>query len=124
MPAHLRPRAKRLWKALVEQLDALGLMTKVDGAALEGCCMAYDRAVEADKVIARKGLIFDVVKDGVVVMSYQRPEIAISQNAWKQYRAFCSDFGLTPASRGKLALPAPEASADPLEAALAAPRVV
>ncbi len=131
MPAHLPMAAKRLWQMLAGELDAIGIMTKVDGAALEGLCVAYARAVEADKVLAREGLTVDVKKeiddgDGrkklVTVMTYQRPEVAISHNCWRRYKEFCAEFGLTPSARGKLSVGTTGREIDPLEAVLNQPR--
>lgn len=113
MPAHFTGDAARMWANVAPELDRLGLLTVVDGAALEAICTAYARAVKADRVIEEKGLTFAI--NG---MEYQRPEIAISSNAWKQVRSFCTEFGLTPASRGKLAVGDTDKHIDALESAL------
>lgn len=113
MPANLTAGARRMWKQLVPELDRLGLLTQVDAGALEGACTAYGRAVAADKIIAKEGLtvaIFETVEESegktrpVLVEYRKRLEIAISFEAWKQFKAFCTEFGLTPASRSRISL--------------------
>jgi len=98
-PAHLPGLAKKQWKHLVHHLDSLNLLTKIDAALLEGVCVAYDRAVQADKVLAEKGLTC-MMNSG---FEQQRPEVSISHNCWRRVKEFATEYGMTPASRGKLA---------------------
>ena len=46
-PAHLSPRAKAEWKRLARQMNALGIVTELDRAALAAYCQAYGRWAEA-----------------------------------------------------------------------------
>src|SRR5205823_7916571 len=48
-PAHLLPTAKAEWKRLGRELYDLGVLTRLDRAALAGYCQAYGRLVEAEK---------------------------------------------------------------------------
>ena len=38
-------------------------------------------------------------------MTQQRAEVATARNAWKEYRMFASELGLTPTSRTRLEIP-------------------
>jgi P27 family predicted phage terminase small subunit len=110
VPDHLPELAKAIWLKLSIELDRLNLITQVDAGALEGVCVAYARAVEADKALAEKGMTIEVrqwdkkAEEFVVINETQRPEVNISHNCWRRYKEFCTEFGLTPASRGKLSI--------------------
>ncbi len=99
-PKHLKGMALQVYNSLAVQLDSLGLMSKVDGLALEGAAVAYARAVEADKALEASGLAVYVGKGADYPIA--RPEVTISQKQWALFHKFCAEFGLTPASRGKL----------------------
>ncbi len=103
-PEWFDPIALEIWNRLTPELDRLGLITVVDGPALEGACVAYSRAVACGKVLERDGLVAEVGDQGY---RQQRPEVSIEQKSWAQYRAFCTEFGLTAAARSRLSV-APE----------------
>lgn len=100
-PTWLDTEARAMWDRLTPGLDRLGLLTVIDGAALEGACSAYSVAVECRKVLQRDGLVMEVGDQGY---RQQRPEVAIELKSWAQFRAFCVEFGLTPAARSRLAV--------------------
>src|SRR5690349_1443700 len=88
-PAHLSPpdwlgaTAKREWLRIEPELFALGLLSKVDMAALVCYCDAYEGLVEAKKAhlpAATKKAYYDVI------------------------HKFCSAFGMTPSSRAKMSI--------------------
>lgn len=103
-PAHLKGAARRMWKLVAGELDALGLIAKVDGAALEGVCVAYCRAIEADRALAEFGLTYSRGLPSGDLVHVKRPEIAISRDSWAQVKSFCVEFGLTPVSRSRLSV--------------------
>jgi phage terminase small subunit len=79
----------------------MNLDKKPDGPALEAACLAYQRMIKAHG----KGY-----------------DSAANQSA-SVVKAFCSEFGFTPASRTRLALnKPPEKPEDDLLKALSAPR--
>ena len=87
-PTHLSPLAKKQWKHLVHHLNALNLVTGVDRMLLEGLCVAYAQAVEADLVLSRLGLTCDH-EDG---FQLQRPEVSISHNCWLRVKEFSTEL--------------------------------
>ncbi|MEN6370922.1 MAG: phage terminase small subunit P27 family [Armatimonadota bacterium] len=100
-PSYLGSVGKREWKRIVPELDRLGLLTCVDGAALESYCTAYDNMVMAQKVLKKYGMTFYTEKGYIV----QRPEVAIVNKSLMIIKAFCAEFGLTPSSRSRMAMP-------------------
>lgn len=109
MPQGMPERAKTLWKRLVFELDALNLITVVDGAALEGAVVAYAHATKADRAVERiQGDISKAERSGAGSEKLQHlyyrlsMQNAASKKAWTQYRSFCVEFGLTPSSRTRL----------------------
>lgn len=122
-PAWLDPAAKKLWKHLGPQLELLGLLTAVDGAAFEAACQSYATWVKCEKYLKDNGLTVEVQKegdDGNLYTSYiqQRPEVSIGNKALQAFKAFCTEFGLTPASRTRIDLKPLGEEIDPMEALL------
>lgn len=97
-PSHLTTVAKREWRRVCGQLIELGVLTDLDLAALEGYCSAYGRAVEADRALKKGGLTM-LSPQGFIA----RPEVAIARTAWAEARRFAQEFGITPASRTRVA---------------------
>ena len=113
-PAWLLPEAKKEWKRLAPALEAMGVLTMADLTAFEGYCQAYARWKEAEEFITRHGSIFQTPSGYV----QQVPQVSIAQQNLKIMQSFCSEFGLTPATRARIiAGGASEdgASEDPME---------
>lgn len=109
-PSWLDKEAKREWKRVAPELERLGLLTVVDGAALAAYCQAYSMWVAAQKAIneyykQHGKLTYTYVNKGGAANEVPIPEIAIAEKAMKQIKAFCTEFGLTPSSRGRMHLP-------------------
>lgn len=126
-PVHVHGRARESWLFLRDQLAAMDLDRTPDAITLEGVCAAYARAVEADEAIARDGLLIPdirLTKDGPVEMGLRKhPAVDIAFRAWNQVRQFALEFGLTPVSRGRLAVDkAPSDGIPDLAELLAGPR--
>ena len=88
-PAWLLPEAKKEWKRLAPALEAMGVLTMADLTAFEGYCQAYARWKEAEAFITQHGSIS------------QTPSGSVQQNL-KIMQSFCSEFGLTPATRARI----------------------
>lgn len=87
-----------------------------DATMLEAACVMYQRAVEADETIKREGAqlteqLFDRTRKGkkLGVRIRNHPATSVSNSAWRNVAAFCSELGLTLASRQRLTID-PEAS--------------
>jgi P27 family predicted phage terminase small subunit len=111
-PQHLPERARQAWAFWAEELEAMDLDRRPDAMMLEGACVNYDRAVEADLIVQREGLITIqrvVTTKGKTIASTtntkkRHPAIDISMKSWILVQSFCSEFGLSPISRTRLSI--------------------
>jgi P27 family predicted phage terminase small subunit len=100
-PDWISGEAKAEWNRVVPELDRLGLLTVIDGAALEGYCAAYALAVHCERAIRKYGTTYENDEGRIC----KRPEIAMGNEAWRMVRTFAAEFGCTPSSRGKMSIP-------------------
>lgn len=127
-PEHLTGIARKTWDFLVEQIEIMGIDKRPDAILLEGACVSYARAVEADGQIARDGITFkesvvDEESGDVVVLKIRaNPAVAVSNAAWRQVRAFGEQFGLSPVSRTRLAIEKNDGETQDLAEILSQPR--
>ena len=97
-PTGLEPEAKKEWKRLAPSLEAMGVLTQADLTAFAGYCQAYARWKEAEEFISQHGSIFQTPSGYV----QQVPQVSIAQQNLKIMQSFCSEFGLTPATRARI----------------------
>ena len=116
-PAWLSPVAKKEWKRIAPELERLGLLSVIDGAALEGYCESYAKWVELTqflKKFEKQGYMFKTPSGYM----QQLPQVSMAQRYLALVKAFCSEFGLTPSSRSRMTLPGQAEAEDPMEARL------
>ena len=106
-PDWLMDDAKHEWKRVAPELNRIGLLTIVDQTALAGYCQSYARWKKAEEEIKLlKNTIYPLKDEGGNIKGFQQyPQYGIVNQCLKQIRAFCSEFGLTPAARAKMELP-------------------
>ncbi|MEX0749525.1 MAG: phage terminase small subunit P27 family [Dehalococcoidia bacterium] len=97
-PRELSKAAKREWRRIAPELAQLGLLARIDRAALALYCDAWGRWVEAQQALQ---------KYGVVVKSpngfpMQSPYLAIANKALDQMRLLLGEFGMSPSSRTRV----------------------
>ncbi len=109
-PAHLQPAVKKEWKRMAALLEPLGLLTEIDGDALEAYCVAYARWDEAEKVIQKTGMVTKA-PSGYPMIS---PYLSVANKAMEQARRFLIEFGMTPSSRTRVTVQEEE-TRSPLE---------
>ena len=94
------------WERVYPELEALGLVTVVDAASLTCWCLAVDALERATRQL-------------VPTEDNPTPEIQITESgyetvsgaelmrrqAMKDIRAFCQEFGFSPASRSRISVP-------------------
>jgi P27 family predicted phage terminase small subunit len=102
-PAHLSPAAKAKWKRLAQSLNAIGLLTQVDRAALAAYCQCYGRWVEAERKLTETPVILKTPA-GYVQPS---PWLAIASKQLELMAKFMAEIGLTPSARSRLAIQMP-----------------
>jgi phage terminase small subunit len=71
---------------------------------LEGVCVNYAGAVQADAIIpqgcqVKEPIINHPTGEVMGTKSKNHPAVAVSNSSWRQVRAFCSEFGASPVSR-------------------------
>lgn len=103
-PTWLDREAKREWRRIVGELEAIGLITKIDRAALAAYCQAYAEWWEMEREIKLHGRT-QVTENGYVA---QRPEVGIRNKALERMRQFLREFGMTPSSRTRIEAPKKE----------------
>lgn len=99
-----------MWKHLVLELKRIGVLTIVDGEALVAACQSWAIYVETERFFKEKdpktgkpyGRTYEYTNKSGATNVLPRPEVAIGQRALADYRAFCSEFGLMPASRTRI----------------------
>jgi P27 family predicted phage terminase small subunit len=101
-PTWLDAEAKSKWRQLVRDLSELGLLTAVDGDTLAAYCTAWSELRTATETLQREGRTF-VTENGYKV---PHPAVAQQRSAWQAVRAFAALFGLDPADRSRLQVPA------------------
>ena len=108
-PEHLTGVARKQWDELSSQLHQLGIDKRPDANALEGACQAYAHARASDELIARNGLIIETFTtnqetgEKELGETFTNPACNLSVKFWTMYSRFCSEFGLTPISRQRIA---------------------
>lgn len=97
-PAHLSAGALAEWIRITPLLLNLGLVTRLDLAALAAYCQCYGRWVEAEKNIVKHG---ELVKspNGYPMLS---PHMVIANRALEQVHKFATEFGLSPVARSRV----------------------
>lgn len=106
----------------------MSLDCRPDGPMLEGACAAYEAAVEAYETIQKQGRlvakrILDPKTNELVVVNVKsHPAVAQGNAAWVLLKAFCSEFGLSPVSRTRLAIEKSTTGEADLMALLSQPR--
>lgn len=109
-PDHLYDEARAEWDRTSDELFRLGLLTKIDRAALAGYCLAWGRWVKAEGMIRKFG---EVLVSPESKNMYRSPYLDVANRAMKQMKEFLTEFGMTPSSRGRVSSSASQ-NEDPL----------
>lgn len=100
-PDWLPDEARAKWKEIAPELERLGLLTSVDGAAFSMMLIHYAMAVEAAKLIDKEGIVTEDERG----LPRKHPLHQVLRDHSTSFRSYLSEFGLSPASRVRLALP-------------------
>ena len=119
-PAWLSAAAKAEWKRIVPELDSMNLLTLADRAALAAYCQAWAELEHATKVLNKEGRVIKceiVNREGDVTGSVKKlhPANRLQRDGFARVKQFLIEFGLSPASRTKVAGAKQPEEADPLE---------
>lgn len=99
MPSYMPSAAKSTWKQVVDSLDRLGILKKVDGPSLEAYCTAVWQMREAVKELQANGGLSVVTDSGV---PKPHPAVSALKAARSDIHTFARDFGLNPAAEGDI----------------------
>ena len=126
-PRHLRGRARAAWNFWKEELQVMELDSRPDAILLEGACVNYAKAVQADLLVLAGGVtleepIMDSEGHQAGVRIKRNPADVVSNRAWSLLKSFCSEFGLSPVSRTRLAVEKPNVEEADLMDMLSQPR--
>jgi P27 family predicted phage terminase small subunit len=113
-PRHLNGFGKWIWRRIAPELVEKRILTVLDLQSLEILCDAYGLYRAARAAMLRKGRTLQQYLQGQ--NSQTTPEATMMRQCWATFKAFMAEFGLSPASRGKLDIPAPkESEEDPMK---------
>lgn len=96
-PADLEGDASYCWDLIVSELGRVELLKPVDATSLEILCETYARWKDAVRKRREHGQL-GKNSQGVVTA----PWVGIEERAGKDFRAWCSEYGLTPAAENKV----------------------
>ncbi len=102
-PPELGASAQREWTRLVGELASLRVLTNLDRAALAAYCGAYALWAEATEAIGKYGVMIK----SPTGFPIQSPYVSIANRQAEIMMRIASEFGFTPASRGRISAPAP-----------------
>lgn len=99
-PAILSEDAAWLWDQIIEQMQSSGILKPIDAASLEVVCETFARWRAAVRMRA--------AGDEEMIQSTVRgksaaPWVGIEERAAREFRAWCAEYGLTPAAEQNLA---------------------
>jgi P27 family predicted phage terminase small subunit len=110
-PGHLDDVGRAEWERIVPQLEQLGVLTRVDGAALSLYCGAFAEMLAAEAAVREYGQLIQTGQGG----RKANPAVAIARQARGQVHRLLVEFGLTPSSRSRLQASSHEQPKDALE---------
>lgn len=100
-PPQLSGIAREEWNRMVANLMSLRLLTDLDRAALAAYCAAYGMWSEATEAIQKYGTMVKSPSG----YPMQSPYVALANRQAEIMMRIASEFGFTPASRGRLSVP-------------------
>ena len=110
-PRWLKGDARSEWRRIVPELKALGLLSKIDRAALTAYCQAWADYLDAIKQIEKNGSVLEIrelakdgEKEGRIKYMQQSPYVSIKNKAAEHMHKFLTEFGMTPASRSRISV--------------------
>jgi len=107
-PRHLMPRAKKEWRRVCKELQALGIITAIDRSVLAMYCQYWARWCDAEERVRHDGEVIRTTNGNRI----QNPELGVANRAAELCHKFAAEFGMTPSSRTRVST---EWAAPPLD---------
>lgn len=115
-PDSLGPHARAEWDRVLPDLTRVKLAKQIDRAALVSYCEMWETFVRATADVHERGLVVEnqsVKKDGTQTTWFTaNPAVGIQLKAQAAIRAWCAEFGLTPAAENKVGSTANDGDGD------------
>lgn len=112
MPPDLDDDAKKYWKKFAPMLNRIGILTEADGEVFGIMCQIRSRIQKIHRVLETEPYTQEKhTVDGAGQEHTElkkNPFIMMEQEYYKLFRAYASEFGLTPSSRSRLSTTKPE----------------
>ena len=102
-PPELSKLARKEWKRILPMLEELRIVAQIDRSALAAYCQSFARWIEAEEKITETSLVIKT-KSGNVI---ENPYYSIAKRERELMHKFLVEFGMTPAARSRINLPAP-----------------
>lgn len=96
-PSHLSEDALWLWQQIAHQMGTLGILKAIDGASMEVLCETFARWRDAVRMRQASGMLA-MNSQGQVTA----PWVGIEERAGREFRAWCAEYGITPAAERNL----------------------
>jgi P27 family predicted phage terminase small subunit len=98
VPPHLSDEAKVEWVRVSGELATLGLLTRIDRAALATYCECWSDWVKATTKVHETGEVIKTTAGNVI----ENPYYSIKKRSAELMHKFLTEFGMTPASRTRI----------------------
>lgn len=98
VPTELSGEAKEEWTRVSEELRQLGLLSRIDRAALAAYCECWADFIEATKKTVELGKVIKTAAGNVI----ENPYYTIKKRSAELMHKFLTEFGMTPASRTRI----------------------
>jgi P27 family predicted phage terminase small subunit len=109
-PDWIDEEAKAAWAHLVPMLQAMGVLTRIDGGALARYVQYWARWKKAELFIQRHGDSYPLKDEkGQIKCIQQFPQVAIAHKLGVLLSKLEQEFGLTPSARSRINLTAAQA---------------
>ena len=107
-PKWLSRPAKKEFKRLIKEMAETKLITNADINALAAYCDAYVDYIECTRIIGEEGLMVEYTNKAGETNRIPHPLFTRKKQLHEQMIKIASEFGFTPCSRAKIALPKKE----------------
>lgn len=111
-PEHLSEGALLEWNRIAHELFTIGLLSRIDRAALAAYCEAWSDWVDACRLcVTKDGQDRKVIKTAMGNF-IENPYYTIKKRSAEIMHKFLTEFGMTPASRARIDIDAADVAKD------------
>lgn len=107
-PTWLCKDGKKEFRRIAKELLEVDLITNVDVDALALYCDAYVDYIKCTAIIEEEGLMVEYTNKAAETNRVPHPLMTKKKQLYDQMKSLAGEFGLTPSSRAKIAIPRQE----------------